>query len=73
MQLNQITILEKIQNALSSGQVLSVHQLSKRTGLHFVTVKKYIKLIETMEQMPDIEVIKSTKTTLVRLKKERYV
>jgi len=67
MQLNQITILKKIQNALSSGNAISVHELSKRTGLHYITVKKYIKLIETMKKMPEIEIIKSNSTTLVRL------
>ena len=65
--LNQIIKLEKIQSVLSSGNVLSIHELAKRTGLHYVTVKKYIKLIETMEKMPKIEIIKSNSTTLVRL------
>jgi DNA-binding transcriptional regulator YhcF (GntR family) len=65
--LNQIIKLEKIQTALSSGNVLSIHELAKKTGLHYVTVKKYIKLIEIMEKMPKIEIIKSNSTTLVRL------
>ena len=73
MQLNQITILEKIQNALSSGNVLSIHELSKKTGLHYITVKKYIKLIETMKKMPEIEIIKSNSTTLVRLENGKEV
>jgi response regulator of citrate/malate metabolism len=67
MRINQIKILEKIQSVLSSGNVFSVHELSKKTGLHYVTVKKYIKLIETMKKMPEIEIIKSNSTTLIRL------
>lgn len=67
MQLNQIKILEKIQNALSTGNAFSIHELSKKTGLHYVTVKKYIKLIEIMKKMPEIEIIKSNSTTLIRM------
>lgn len=73
MRLNQIKILEKIQNALSSGNALSIHELSKRTGLHYATVKKYIKLIETMKKMPEIEIIKSNSTTLVRMENRENV
>jgi response regulator of citrate/malate metabolism len=73
MLLNQIKILKKIQNALHSGDTLSIHELSKRSGLHYVTVKKYIKLIETMKKMPGIEVIKSNSTTLVRLEDKENV
>jgi len=67
MKLNQITILEKIQSVLSSGKAVSVHELSKKTGLHYLTVKRYIKLIQTMKKMPEIEIIKSNSTTLVRM------
>lgn len=63
---SQLDIIRKIQKALSSGAVFSIYELSQKTGLHYTTVKKYIKLIEVMQQIPDIEIIKSYKTTLVR-------
>jgi len=65
---SQLDIIRKIQEALSLGVAFSIHELSQKTGLHYITVKKYIKLIEAMKEMPDIEIIKSNKTTLVRMK-----
>jgi hypothetical protein len=63
-----LDIIRKIQKALSLGVVLSIHELSQKTGLHYTTVKKYIKLIDFIKQMQDIEIIESHKTTLVRIK-----
>jgi len=65
--MQQINILEKILEALADGTILSINELSKKTGLHYLTVKRYLKLIEKMKKMPEIEIIKSNSTTLVRI------
>lgn len=67
---NQLNILEKIREALSDGTILSINELSKKTGLHYLTVKRYLKLIEKMKKMPEIEIIRSNSTTLVRVEEK---
>jgi len=44
----------------------SLNELSQKTGLHNVTVRKYVRLIEIVKKEPDIEIIKTKHTIIVR-------
>jgi len=54
---------------LESGRPMSISRLSKKTGLHYTTVKRYVMLLESIKKMPLIEVIGGEGTTLVRLER----
>jgi response regulator of citrate/malate metabolism len=44
----------------------SLNELSQRTGLHNVTVRKYVRLIEIVRKEPEIEIIKTKHSIIVR-------
>ena len=48
--MQQLNIIERIREALSDGTTLSIHGLAKKTGLHYLTVKRYLELIEKMKK-----------------------
>ena len=54
-------ILEKEREAMS------VNQIAKKTGLHNLTVKRYVELIEMIREEPTVEVIKTGHTVIVRM------
>jgi len=64
---DQLKVVQKIEKSLQSGRPMSLHRLSKVTGLHYTTVKRYINLLDAVQKMPEIEVIRGDKTTLVRV------
>jgi response regulator of citrate/malate metabolism len=53
-------ILEK------ENEALSINQLAKKTGMHNITVKRYVELIEMIREEPRVEVIKTGHTVIVR-------
>jgi transcriptional antiterminator len=54
-------MLQELQN-----EPCSLNELSQKTGLHNVTVRKYVKLIEIVKKEPEIEVIRTKHTIIVR-------
>ena len=62
-------ILEKIFAALEKDHAYTMNELSKATGVHYVTIKRYIRLIETVKKEPELEVIKTRHSIILRLKK----
>lgn len=64
---DQLQVIQKIEKSLQTGRPMSLHRLSKVTGLHYTTVKRYVNLLDAVKKMPEIEVIRGEKTTLVRL------
>lgn len=65
---DQLEVIQKIEKTLESGRPMSLHRVSKVTGLHYTTVRRYVNLLDSVQKMPTIEVIRGDKTTLVRLR-----
>jgi predicted transcriptional regulator len=63
-------IIEEVYEALTkhSGEAMSINRIAKESGLHYNTVRNYVKLIKRAQSLPEIEVIKSGRTTIVRSK-----
>jgi response regulator of citrate/malate metabolism len=61
-----LSILEKQRN-----EALSLNAISEKTGIHNVTVRRYVKIIQMVRNEPEIEVIKSGHSIIVRIRKER--
>ncbi|MBI4020362.1 MAG: HTH domain-containing protein [Candidatus Aenigmarchaeota archaeon] len=68
MRKDPITIIEEIFGALERGKCYSVNELAKETGIHNVTIRKYIRIIEYVRREPQIEVIKTRHSILLRIR-----
>ena len=54
------------------GSALSINQIAQKTGLHNITVKKYIQLIEVVRQEPTVEIIRTSHSIIVRVRRDGY-
>ncbi len=70
MRKDPLEIMECILAALEGGRPCSLNELSKETKLHHVTVKRYVRIIEKVRKEPEIEVIRTRHSIIIRVKKE---
>ncbi|MCD6590761.1 MAG: hypothetical protein J7K72_02200 [Candidatus Aenigmarchaeota archaeon] len=70
MRRDPIEIMKQILNLLGERhEAMSINMISEMTGIHNITVKKYIQLIE-MVKNEQIEIIKTRRSIIVRIKKD---
>ena len=69
--------LEIIQEMLKllekEKEAMSINQIAKKTGMHNLTVKRYVELIEMIKEEPTIEVIKTGHSVIVRMQSSQTV
>ena len=70
MRRDPLEIIEKILHELEKGRPCSVNELSQQTKLHYVTVRRYVRIIEMVRQEPGIEIIKTRHSIILRVKKQ---
>lgn len=68
MRRDPIEIMEKMLKALEEGRPFSLNELAQETGLHNVTVRKYVRIIEMVRREPTVEVIKTKHSIIIRIK-----
>ncbi len=69
MRKGPLEIIEEIFRLLEGeSSALSINQIAQKTGLHNITVKKYIHLIEVVRQEPTVEIIRTSHSVIVRVK-----
>lgn len=61
-------ILEQLEQA---DEAMSLNAISERTGIHNLTVRRYVRIIEMVREEPDIEVIKTRHSVIVRLRRRK--
>ena len=66
MKKDPFTIMREIFETLESGKPFSLNQLAEETGLHNVTVRKYVQMIEYVRQEPTVEIIRTRNAVIVR-------
>jgi len=71
MRRDPLKIIEKMFKALESGRPFSINELAQETGLHNITVRKYIRLIKIVRQEPQVEVIKTRHSIIIRTNRRR--
>jgi len=71
MRRDPLEILEEIFKVLEEGRALSINQISQRTGIHNITVRRYVQVIETIRKEPQIEVIKTSHSIIIRVNKPK--
>lgn len=67
MRKDPLVIVEEIFKALETGRPFSINELSKETGIHNITIRKYIKIIQTVRREPKIEIIKTRHSIIIRV------
>jgi response regulator of citrate/malate metabolism len=61
-----LALLEK-----QRDEALSLNAISEQTGIHNVTVRRYVEIIQMVRNEPLIEVIKTKHSVIVRIRKSR--
>lgn len=70
MRRDPLEILEKMFEILErEHEALSINQLAKRTGLNNITVKRYIRIIEMVRSEPDIDIIRTSHSIIIRVER----
>ena len=69
MRKDPFEIMERIFKALEKGSPCSINELSKETQLHYVTVRRYVRIIEMIREEPEIEIIKTRHSIILRVKR----
>jgi len=70
MRRNPVEIMRKMLRILEQEhEAMSINQIAKRTGLHNVTVRRYIRIIELVKEEPRIDVIKTRHSIILRIEK----
>lgn len=71
MRRDPLEIMERIMRMLEKEhEAMSVNQLAKRTGLHNVTVKRYVEMIRMVREEP-VEIIQTRHSIIIRTQKPR--
>ncbi len=69
MRKDPLEIVEKILHTLESGRPCSINELSKMTKLHYLTVRRYVRIIEMVRREPEIEIIRTRHSIIIRTRK----
>ncbi|MEE9406125.1 MAG: HTH domain-containing protein [Candidatus Aenigmarchaeota archaeon] len=68
MKRDPLDIMMEMMKVLERGRPLSINELAKETGLHNITVRKYIRIIEVVRREPTLEIIKTRHSIIVRVR-----
>jgi len=70
MRRDPVMIMKEILKLLEvEHDALSLNAISERTGIHNLTVRRYVRLIEMVRKEPEIEVIKTKHSIVVRIRR----
>jgi response regulator of citrate/malate metabolism len=71
MRRDPLEIMEKIIRMLEKErEAMSINQLAKRTGLHNVTVRRYVRIMKMVREEP-VEIIKTSHSIIIRAERPR--
>ena len=67
-------ILEEIMRALEDERdALSINQIAQKTGIHNITVRRYVQIIQLVKREPEIEIIKTKNSVIMRIRREEVI
>jgi predicted AAA+ superfamily ATPase len=72
MRKDPLEIMEEIVRALEKRrqEAFSINELSRETGIHNVTIRKYVRIIEVVRKEPRMEIIKTKHSIILRMREE---
>jgi len=70
MKRDPLEIIEEILETLEKEtSALSINQIAQKTGIHNITVRRYIRIIERVRKDPEIEIIKTNHSIIIRMRR----
>lgn len=70
MRRDPLMIMQEILKLLEEeDEAMSLNAISEKTGIHNLTVRRYVRLIEMVREEPEIEVIKTKHSVVVRMRR----
>lgn len=71
MRRDPVMIMKEILRLLEEekDEALSLNAISERTGIHNLTVRRYVRIIEMVRREPEIEIIKTGRSIIVRIRR----
>lgn len=66
MRKDPIEIVELIFYQLEKGRPFTINELARETGIHNITIRKYVRLIQIIKREPQIEVIRTRHSIILR-------
>jgi len=72
MRRDPLEIIERLISILQKEKrPMTINQLAKCSGIHNITVKKYIRIIQIIKQEPDIDVINTNHSIIIRVARKK--
>ena len=68
MKRDPLQIIEEMFRCLEEGRPFSINEMSKQTGIHNITIRRYVRLIERVRSEPKVEIIKTKHSTILRVR-----
>ena len=69
MKRNPLQIIEEMFRCLEEGRPFSINEMAKETGIHNITIRRYVRIIERVRSQPEVEVIKTSHSIILRVKR----
>ena len=70
MRRDPLVIMKEILDLLEeTEEALSVNAISERTGIHNLTVRRYVRIIEMVKKEPGIEIIRTKRSVILRMRR----
>ena len=68
MKRDPLDIMLEMMKVLESGRPLSINEIAHETGIHNITVRKYVRIIEVVKREPQLEIIKTQHSIILRMR-----
>lgn len=71
MRRDPVMIMKEILKLLEEEkeEALSLNAIAEKTGIHNLTVRRYVRIIEMVRREPEIEVIKTKHSIIIRMRR----
>lgn len=70
MRRDPLMIMKEILSLLEEeDEAMSLNAIAEKTGIHNLTVRRYVRIIEMVRKEPEIEVIKTKHSIIIRMRR----
>lgn len=70
MRRDPVMIMKEILRLLEEeDEAMSLNAIAEKTGIHNLTVRRYVRIIEMVRKEPEIEVIKTKHSVIIRMRR----
>jgi response regulator of citrate/malate metabolism len=69
MRKDPLEIISAMFDMLEKEEAVSINSMAKKTGIHNITIKRYIEIIRVIRNEPEIEIINTGHSIIMRVKR----